>query len=63
MTEYRGSLFGINYLKDFDTDDEFVEWFINKLKAQKTLELWQKIITAVLNESTEFKALKEKVSP
>lgn len=60
MIRYEGSIFGFNYDIEFKTDDEFVQWLIEKLKAQKSLELWQKIITAILNESPEFKDLKVK---
>lgn len=60
MVRYTGSIFGFNYDIDFKTDDEFVSWLIGKLKAQQSIELWQKIITAILNESPEFKDLKVK---
>lgn len=58
MTHYEGTMFGFRYDMEFDTDDEFVAWFIKKLKVGKTLELWQKVITAILNESPEYKSLK-----
>lgn len=61
MTEYKGTAFGLNYEIEFKTDEEFLAWFIAKLK--KMNPLLPKILDALLNESAEFTALKEKVVP
>ena len=59
MTEYKGTAFGLNYEKEFDTEEEFLAWFITKLK--KMNPMLPKMLDALLNESAEFAALK--VSP
>ena len=61
MMRYEGTLFGLNYDIEFKTEEEFIEWFVVKLK--KINPLLPKLLDALLNESTEFKALKEKVGP
>lgn len=58
MTKYEGTAFGLNYEKEFDTEEEFLAYFIAKLKAMNPL--LPKLLDALLNESAEFKALKEK---
>jgi len=61
MTKYKGTAFGLNYEIEFDTEEEFLTWFVAKLK--KMNPLLPKLLGALLNESAEFVALKEKVSP
>lgn len=58
MTKYEGTAFGLNYEMEFDTDEEFLTWFIAKLK--KMNPMLPKLLDALLNESAEFTALKEK---
>lgn len=55
--KYEGSIFGFNYAMDFDTDEEFIAWLIAKLKTMNPL--LPKVMDGLLNESEEFKALKE----
>lgn len=61
MTKYEGTAFGLNYEVEFDTDEEFLKWFTDKLKSMNPL--LPKLLDALLNESAEFKALKEKAGP
>ena len=61
MTKYKGTAFGLNYDIEFDTEEEFLAWFIAKLK--KMNPILPKLLDAILNESAEFNALKEKVAP
>jgi len=57
---YFGEAFGLSYEMEFETDEEFLDWFIAKLK--KMNPLLPKILDRLLNESTEFTALKKSVS-
>lgn len=58
MVEYKGTIFGFNYDIEFETDEEFVKFIVDSLRTLNPL--LPKIMDALLNESEEFKELKEK---
>lgn len=54
--KFEGTLFGFGYDVQFKTEEEFIEWFIDKMK--KMNPLLPKIMDVLLNESADFNAMK-----
>lgn len=61
MTKYQGTVFGFNYDIEFDTDGEFVEWVIQKLKVMLPASVWEQLITRLIQHSDEYQLAKTKL--
>lgn len=59
--KYEGTIFGLNYEIEKNTDAEFIEWLIKKLKAQIPTEIWVQIVTRLLQQSDEYQQAKAKL--
>jgi len=61
VVEYKGTIFSFNYDIEKENDEEFVAWLVAKLK--KMNPLLPKIMDGLLDESEEFKKIKNKEEP